>query len=128
MPVAAELWPAQRTFELSAEPFPRVARMRGGIDDVGRIPMNMQSPTTAAPARRSATHCLQPSAGPIAGAESSGLACLLTVEQVAQVLQVSQRTVRRWTASKKLPVVQFGRSVRIRPADLDRMVAAGGLA
>ena len=50
---------------------------------------------------------------------------LLTVEQVAERLQVSPRTVRRWTAGGALPVVQFGRAVRVRPADLQRLIETG---
>jgi excisionase family DNA binding protein len=39
---------------------------------------------------------------------------LLTVEQVAEKWQISQRTVRRMIADGRLPVIRFGRVVRIR--------------
>src|SRR4051812_33441717 len=51
--------------------------------------------------------------------------CLLTVEQVADRLQVSLRTVRRWTADGTLPSVQLGRAVRIRPAALATLIETG---
>ena len=41
---------------------------------------------------------------------------LLTVAQAAQLLGVSQRTVRRQIASGEIPVVRVGRAVRIDPA------------
>ncbi|NQV85467.1 MAG: helix-turn-helix domain-containing protein [Woeseiaceae bacterium] len=42
---------------------------------------------------------------------------LLTVAEIAQSCQVCERTVRRWIADGDLPVVRFGRLVRIRPRD-----------
>jgi excisionase family DNA binding protein len=45
---------------------------------------------------------------------------LLTVDQLAELWQVSPRTVRRMIADGRLPVVRLGRAVRI-PAK----VAAG---
>jgi len=50
---------------------------------------------------------------------------LLTVADVASALQVSERAVRRWIAEGRLPAVHFGRAVRIRPADLAQVIAAG---
>lgn len=47
---------------------------------------------------------------------------LLTAEEVASILRVSLRTVRRFTAAGQLPVVRFGRSVRIDRADLDNFL------
>ena len=44
---------------------------------------------------------------------------LLTVRQVAEHFQVSERTVRRLIAEGRLGVVRIGRSVRIRPDALD---------
>jgi excisionase family DNA binding protein len=40
---------------------------------------------------------------------------LLTVKEVAQILRVSERTVRRLIVEKKLRVVRIGRSVRVGP-------------
>ena len=43
---------------------------------------------------------------------------LLTISQVADRWQVSERTVRRWIADGLLPAVRFGRLVRLRDADV----------
>ena len=48
----------------------------------------------------------------------SGVAPLLTVAKVAEILQLSVRSVRRLIAEKKLRVVRIGRAVRVRPEDL----------
>lgn len=53
------------------------------------------------------------------------LEALLSVGQVAEICQVSDRTVRRWIADGQLPVCRLGRSVRIRPADLAAMIDRG---
>lgn len=50
---------------------------------------------------------------------------LLTAGQAAQHLNTSVRTVRRLIAAERLPAVRIGRLVRIRPADLAEMIAAG---
>ncbi len=44
---------------------------------------------------------------------------LLTIPEVAAILQVSQRTVFRWMDAGLLPVVRVGKITRIRPADLE---------
>lgn len=49
---------------------------------------------------------------------------LLTLEQVAQYLTVSSRTVRRMIDNKELRCVQVGRQKRIDPKDLDAFVKA----
>ena len=43
---------------------------------------------------------------------------LLTVAQAAEACQVSQRQIRRMIRDGRIQVRRFGRSVRIRPADL----------
>jgi excisionase family DNA binding protein len=50
----------------------------------------------------------------------------LTVQQVADVLQVHEETVRRWIREGELPVLDLGRKAgyRIRPADLEAYIAA----
>jgi excisionase family DNA binding protein len=50
---------------------------------------------------------------------------LLTVEQVAERLQISERSVWRWITEDVLPVVRLGRAVRVRPADLRRLIEIG---
>ena len=48
---------------------------------------------------------------------------LLTAADVARLLNVSVRTVRRLIASGALQVVHLGRSVRIRPSDVAELTA-----
>ena len=49
---------------------------------------------------------------------------LLTIGEVARLLQVSEKTVRRWVAAGKLPCLRAGRVLRFLPADLFRFVEA----
>ncbi|PGH58981.1 excisionase [Azospirillum palustre] len=46
-------------------------------------------------------------------------AALLTIPDVAERLQVSIKTIRRWIASGDLPTVRLGSQIRIQPKDLD---------
>lgn len=43
---------------------------------------------------------------------------LLTYSQTAEILGVTERTVRTLVSTKALPTVRFGGNVRIDPADL----------
>ena len=47
---------------------------------------------------------------------------LLTVPEVAELLQVSEWSVKALVRQGRIPVVRIGRSVRFRPADLERWV------
>jgi excisionase family DNA binding protein len=47
---------------------------------------------------------------------------LLTIKQVAEYLNVSPRTVRRFVAGRRISCVRFGRSLRFLPADVFRFV------
>lgn len=47
---------------------------------------------------------------------------VLTVEQVAESLQVSVRTVWRLLATKKLRAVRIGRAVRVRTSEVERFL------
>lgn len=49
---------------------------------------------------------------------------LLTTQQAAEMLAVSERTLWELTNRGTLPCVRVGRSVRYDPADLRRWVAA----
>ena len=49
---------------------------------------------------------------------------LLQVKEVAALVRVSNKTVRRWIAANELAVVRLGRSVRVSEAELARFVAA----
>ena len=46
----------------------------------------------------------------------------LTVGQVARLLQISEREVRRWIATGALRVHRFGRAIRISREDLDDFI------
>lgn len=50
---------------------------------------------------------------------SSRPPALLTIPEVAERLQVSIKTIRRWIASGDLPTVRLGHQIRIQPKDLD---------
>lgn len=47
---------------------------------------------------------------------------LYTTAQVAQVLQISEASVRRWVALGDLPCYRFGRSVRVSLSDLTQYI------
>ena len=49
---------------------------------------------------------------------------LRTIDETAEILNVSSRTVRRLIDSDTLPVHRFGRSVRIADADIARLMMA----
>jgi len=47
---------------------------------------------------------------------------LITVAEAAMILHVSTKTVRRLIEQGELDSVRIGRSVRIRPADVERII------
>jgi excisionase family DNA binding protein len=49
---------------------------------------------------------------------------LLTIEQVAEVLGCSPRTVQRRITSGALPIFRDGQMVRVRERDLERYISA----
>lgn len=51
---------------------------------------------------------------------------LLTVAQVAELLQVSPRTIRRLVAAGQLAVIRVGRAVRVHPSALAELLAKSG--
>jgi excisionase family DNA binding protein len=57
----------------------------------------------------------------------SRLEPLLTVGETAAILNVSGRTVRRLIASGAIPALSIGRSVRLRPRDIERVIADRGI-
>ena len=48
----------------------------------------------------------------------------LTVQETADALRISIRTVYRWLAAGRLPAVRVGNVTRIRRVDLDAFVHA----
>jgi excisionase family DNA binding protein len=55
----------------------------------------------------------------------SGPERLLTVKDAAGRLACSEAAIRKWIAQGRLRAVRVGRLVRVRPADLERMVVGG---
>lgn len=49
---------------------------------------------------------------------------LLTISEVAEKLQVSEKTVRNWVEAGKLEAFRFGQAYRIRTEDFDNFVEA----
>lgn len=50
---------------------------------------------------------------------------LLTVDQVAEILQVSRASVYRWAESGALPAVRLGRAVRFHPEAVEELIRRG---
>lgn len=50
---------------------------------------------------------------------------LLTIPQAAQILAVSNSTIRSWLSQHRLPAVKLGRSVRIKEADVRKFIENG---
>lgn len=46
---------------------------------------------------------------------------LMTLQDVAEYTQTSVSTVRRWISKRLLRAQYFGRTIRVRPADLEKM-------
>jgi excisionase family DNA binding protein len=53
---------------------------------------------------------------------------LLTTDDLCAYLQVSKRTVRYWTALKRIPHLKIGRSTRFRLADVQRALGRYAIA
>ena len=47
---------------------------------------------------------------------------LLKTKEAAQLLNLSENTIRMWIWQKRLPVVRLGRAVRLRREDLEHLV------
>ncbi len=56
--------------------------------------------------------------------DEAALPQLLTIEQSAEILNTSVKTVRRRIEAGELPVIRDGRIVRVLPADLQRYISA----
>jgi excisionase family DNA binding protein len=56
--------------------------------------------------------------------EAAALAQLLTLQQSADILNTSLKTLRRRIGAGDLPVIRDGRMLRVHPADLERYISA----
>ena len=52
----------------------------------------------------------------------NSLETLLTIEDVATLCRVSEKTVRRWITTGELPAAKLGAQWRIRPRDLELFI------
>ncbi len=48
---------------------------------------------------------------------------LLTVDQVAELLQISPKTIRNWTSARKLPSIKLNGIVRYAESDILSLIA-----
>lgn len=58
----------------------------------------------------------------LAPATKADLPTLLTIDQTAEHLQVSSKTVRRWIKNGELVAYRIGRQLRISDADLSAFI------
>lgn len=49
---------------------------------------------------------------------------MLTVEDIANVMQVHPRTIQRWCRERRVPHIRIGRKIRFTPAQLDEIAQA----
>ncbi len=56
--------------------------------------------------------------------DEAALPQLLTIEQSAEILNTSVKTVRRRIEAGELPVIRDGRILRVHPRDLERYISA----
>lgn len=47
---------------------------------------------------------------------------LLKTKEAAQLLNLSENTIRQWIWQRRLPVVRIGRAVRLRREDLEKLI------
>lgn len=47
---------------------------------------------------------------------------LLKTKEAAQLLNLSENTIRQWIWQRRLPVVRIGRAVRLRRQDLEEII------
>ena len=59
-------------------------------------------------------------------ADSDGAKLYVSMDEAAEIANVSARTVRRWVQTRELPATEIGRVVRIRRAVLEDFLARGG--
>jgi excisionase family DNA binding protein len=59
------------------------------------------------------------------GEGRSAMARLMTVQECAEALSVSQKTLRRLIGRGEIAAVRIGRSIRVKPSELERLRGMG---
>jgi excisionase family DNA binding protein len=62
--------------------------------------------------------------GPVTDDRGQAMPQLLTLAEVASLLKLNERTVRRMVATRRLPCVRIGRQLRFAPRVLSRWLQA----
>ena len=57
--------------------------------------------------------------------KNGGTLILLTAQDIAQMMQISKSMAYQLMQRGNIKTVKFGRSVRVRPIDLDHFIKAG---
>jgi excisionase family DNA binding protein len=76
----------------------------------------------AAPAGKEPSSMPSSSSTPATGSPRA----LLKVADVARILNLHPRSIRRMIADGRLPVVRFGSAIRVRPEVVDELIVNGG--
>ena len=50
----------------------------------------------------------------------NSLGKLLTITDLASLLQVSPQSIRKWIFQRSIPFVKVGRLIRFKPSEIDR--------
>lgn len=50
----------------------------------------------------------------------NSLSKLLTITDLASLLQVSPQSIRKWIFQRSIPYVKVGRLIRFKPSEIDR--------
>ncbi len=59
-----------------------------------------------------------------ASGSSEGVPRLLTLAEVARLLRINERTIRRMVGNRRMPCVRLGRQLRFDPQALSRWLRA----
>jgi excisionase family DNA binding protein len=62
---------------------------------------------------------------PVGARRSSAMARLMTVQECAETLNVAEKTIRRLIRRGEIAAVHIGRSIRVRPSELERLIGVG---
>jgi excisionase family DNA binding protein len=60
--------------------------------------------------------------------KATGSTCrraLLTIDDVAEIMNLQPKTIRDWVFRRAIPFVRIGHNVRFRPETIDSLIAGG---